>query len=153
MAFVDASYGNHDDRKSHCGVSLHLGFPGGSVQTVSKKTKLVALSSTEAEYIGLCEAAKIVAWARQFLEEVGYPQQGPTILYEDNKSAINMVNNGNDHGRTKHIDIRYHYIRDLVEEGKVVVEYLPTDIMVADTLTKALDKNKFLKFRESLGLT
>jgi hypothetical protein len=148
-SFADASYGSHQDRKSHYGVSLHLGS-GGSVQTISKRTKLVALSSTEAEYIGLCEAAKVIAWARQFLEELGFRQDEPTVIYEDNQSAIAMVNNGNDHGRTKHIDIRYHYIRDLVKDGQISVKYLPTDDMVADTLTKALEKKQFKKFRSSL---
>jgi hypothetical protein len=148
-SFADASYGSHKDRKSHYGISLHLGS-GGSIQTISKRTKLVALSSTEAEYIGLCEAAKVVAWARQFLEELGFKQDKPTIIYEDNQSAIAMVNNGNDHGRTKHIDIRYHYIRDLVKDGQVIVKYLRTEDMVADTLTKALEKKQFKKFRTNL---
>jgi hypothetical protein len=148
-SFADASYGSHQDRKSHYGVSLHLGS-GGSVQTISKRTKLVALSSTEAEYIGLCEAAKVIAWARQFLEELGFRQDEPTVIFEDNQSAIAMVHNGNDHGRTKHIDIRYHYIRDLVKDGKINVKYLPTEDMVADTLTKALEKKQFKKFRSSL---
>jgi hypothetical protein len=150
LSFVDASYASHSDRKSHYGISIHYGASSGSIHTISKRTKVVALSSTEAEYIGLCEAAKVVAWARQFLAELGFEQNSPAVLFEDNQSAISMVNNGNDHGRTKHIDIRYHYIRDLVKSGQIDVKYLDTDNMVADTLTKALDKKKFLKFRNNI---
>ena len=80
-----------------------------------KKAKLLALSSTEAEYLALFEASKTIMWLRQFLSELGYPPSTPTIIYEDNKSAINIIQNGNDKGRTKHMDIRYHYIRELVQ--------------------------------------
>jgi hypothetical protein len=142
---VDASYAEHPDRKSHYGISLHVGDESGSVQTVSKKTKMTVLSSTEAEYIGMCEGAKIIAWARQFLDELGFPQSDPTVMYEDNKSAIHMVEQGNDKGRTKHIDVRYHYIREMVAEKMIRVEYLCTQDMIADMLTKPLTKKQFRK--------
>ena len=71
----------------------------------------MALSSTEAKYLALLEASKTIMWLRQFLEELGYPQTTPTTVHEDNKSTITIISNGNDRGRTKHMDIRYHYIR------------------------------------------
>ena len=74
----------------------------------------MALSSTEAEYLALFEASKTIMWLRQFLSELGYPPSTPTVIYEDKKSAINIIQNGTDKGRTKHMDIRYHYIRELV---------------------------------------
>jgi len=148
--YVDASYANHDDRKSHYGISLHFGKNNGSFYVASKKTPIVALSSTEAEYIALCEGSKIISWARQFLMELGYPQLEPTQIFEDNMSAIHMVNNGNDKGRTKHIDIRYHFIRQLLLEKQIIINYLDTHHMRADMLTKALQKNKFREFRAQL---
>jgi hypothetical protein len=148
--YIDASYANHADRKSHYGISLHLGDNTGSFHAVSKKMKLVALSSTEAEYIALCEGAKIISWARQFLSELGFSQTNPTIIFEDNLSAIHMVNNGNDHGRTKHIDIRYHFIRQMLLEKQIVLKHLSTHQMHADMLTKALSTNKFREFRDKL---
>jgi hypothetical protein len=115
--YVDASYAIHDDRKSHFGICMFIGNFSASIATKSKKAKCMAISSTEAEYLALCEGAKLVAWARQLLSELGYPQPGPTVVYEDNQSTIRMVNNGNDKGRTKHIDVRFHYIREMIEKG------------------------------------
>jgi hypothetical protein len=149
-AFIDASYANHPDRKSHYGVSMHYGRNNGAFHVASKKMRIVALSSTEAEYIALCEGAKIISWARQFLDELGFKQLTPTQIYEDNISAIHMVNNGNDHGRTKHIDIRYHYIRQMLLEKQVIMDYLDTNHMRADILTKALQSNQFRNFRAQL---
>ena len=76
--------------------------------------------STEAEYLALF--AKTVMWLRQFLLELGFfPTPAPTIIYEDNKSAINIIHNGNDKGRTKHMDIRCHYVRELVKQHHLSV--------------------------------
>jgi hypothetical protein len=147
---VDASYAEHPDRKSHYGITLHVGDNSGSVQTISKKTKMTVLSSTEAEYIGMCEGAKVISWSRQFLGELGFTQKDPSIIYEDNKSAIHMVEKGNDKGRTKHIDVRYHYIREMVENGEIRVEYLRTEDMIADMLTKPLAKRQFQKLCQRL---
>ena len=93
---------------------------------------MLALSSTEAEYIGMFEASKLIMWLRQLLCELGVIMTQPTILYEENKSAIHIALNGNDKGRTKHMDVRYHYIRELVKEGAITVEYMPTLSMTAD---------------------
>jgi len=116
FAYVDSSYASHSDRKSQFGISIHINNSSGSCISISKKAKLLALSSTEAEYLALFEASKTIMWLRQFLTELGYPPSTPTIIYEDNKSAINIIHNGNDKGRTKHMDIRYHYIRELVQD-------------------------------------
>jgi hypothetical protein len=151
MATVDSSYANHADRRSQYGITLHLGsFDSGTVYSVSKKSKCVSLSSTEAEYIALCEAAKLIAWARQFLLELSCPQPGPTDVFEDNQSTIRMVYHGNDKGRTKHIDVRYHYIRQLIEDGSINVKYLPTTEMLADILTKPLPSSQYLHLRDRL---
>ena len=147
---VDASYASHHDRKSHYGLSVHMNSNSGSCIAISKKGSLLALSSTEAEYIGLFEASKIIMWFRQILTELGFPQTSPTTLYEDNKSAIHIVNNGNDKGRTKHMDIRYHLVRDLVKNHHISVCYKPTEDMIADILTKPLDVKHFKYLRKFL---
>jgi len=148
--YVDASYAIHDDRKSHFGTCMFIGDFSASVATKSRKAKCMAISSTEAEYLALCEGAKLVAWARQLLSELGYPQPGPTVVYEDNQATIKMVNNGNDKGRTKHIDVRFHYIREMIEQGQIKMEYKRTEDMIADILTKASEKSVFDKLRPAL---
>ena len=80
-----------------------------------KKRTILPLSSIEAEYVAMYEASKIIMWLRQFFHELGYPPSTSTILYEDNKSAIQIVHNGNDKSRTKHMDVRCHIIRELVK--------------------------------------
>ena len=85
-----------------------------------KKGTILALSSTEAEYIAMYEASKLIMWLRQFLTELGYPPPTPTTLFEDNKSAIQIVHNNNDRGRTKHMDVRCHLIRELVKNNITV---------------------------------
>ena len=91
----------------------------GSCIPLSKKGTILALSSTEAEYIGEFEASKLIMWLRQLLTELGYSSTNPTVMYEDNNSAIQIVKNGNDKGRTKHMDVRNHLIRDLVQSHKL----------------------------------
>jgi len=92
---VDSSYASHLDRKSQYGISTYMNSKSGSCITLSKNSKFIALSYTEAEYIALFEA-KIIIWLRQFLIGLGYLPSQPTPLFEDNKSAIHIVNNGND---------------------------------------------------------
>jgi hypothetical protein len=147
---VDSSYASHQDRKSHYGISVHKNSQSGSCITLSKKGTILALSSTEAEYIGMFEASKLIMWLRQLLTELGYSSKHPTLMYEDNKSAIQIVANGNDKGRTKHMDVRYHLIRELVQSNTIQVQYMPTESMVADILTKPLDSKLFLKFQTDL---
>jgi hypothetical protein len=150
-ATVDASFASDEvDRKSHYGITLHLNPRDAAFHSQSKKAPCVALSSTEAEYLALCEAAKLIAWGRQFLSELGYVQTSPTDIQEDNKSTIHMVYNGNDKGRTKHIDVRYHYIREMIADGKISVSYLNTLDMISDMLTKPLETKLFVKHRDNL---
>jgi len=94
---VDSSYASHMDRKSHYGISIHMN--NNSCVSVSKKSTIIALSSTE--YIGRFEASKIIMWLRQLLMEFGSPPTKPTILYEDNKFSIHISKHGNDKVRTK----------------------------------------------------
>jgi hypothetical protein len=112
------------------------------------------LSSTEAEYVAVTAAARFVIWSRQFLEELGFPQETPTSIGEDNKGCIDIAISSKAHPAVKHIDIRHHFIRERVQDVKdITLEKIGTDVMTADIFTKQLPYPIFRKHRESLGMT
>jgi hypothetical protein len=150
-AYCDADWGNDPDmRKSVCGYVFFLG--NGAVSWNSKLLPTPALSATEAEYMTATHAAKESLWLRQLLDQLGFTQQQATVLRSDNQGAIALTKNPAHHQRTKHIDIKHHFIRDLVEEGKLVLHWCPTEDMTADVLTKPLMRVKHAKHCSSLGL-
>ena len=112
----------------------------------------VALSTAEAEYVALSSAAQESLWMRRLNSELGNPPEGPTIILEDDQSAIAMAKNPQFHGRAKHIDIRHHFIREQVSDGIIELKYCPTQDMVADMLTKGLAQQRFCLLREMAGL-
>lgn len=142
--FSDADWGaNIDDRRSYIGYIFKLA--DGAINWSSRKQKTVAMSSAEAEYMALSEAAKEVIYIRRFLSEViGELVDVTTIIY-DNQSAGLMAKNLDFHERTKHIDLRYLFVREAVEDGKIKIGYLPTEDMPADVLTKGLSMPKHEK--------
>ena len=97
---------------------------GGPVSWKSKKQSSVVLSTAEAEYMALASSAQEAVWMRQLSSEIGIEYTKPVIIYEDNQSAIAMTKNPQFHGRTKHIAIKYHYIRKQVNDGTVNVQYI-----------------------------
>ena len=137
-------------RKSTSGHVFRIGEC--TVSWRSKKQSVVALSSTEAEYVALCEAAQETTWLRNLLFDIGFQQTEPTTVYEDNQGSICLAQNPKDHPRTKHMDIKFHYIRDCVERKRLTVKYRPTAEMVADTLTKGLPRISFEKHRLGMGV-
>jgi hypothetical protein len=149
-ATVDASYACHADRKSHSGFTLHIGSSSGSFLTKSKKQTVTADSSTIAELIAAFLASKEIAWARSILTELGYQQDHPTILHEDNQSTIQMINNDSNSQKTKHIDVRYNYVREKVAAGDIVMKYCMSSDMTSDILTKPLAPKPFLHLRPKL---
>ena len=86
------------------------------------------------------------------LKNIGFAQEKPTIIFEDNQGSISLAKNPKYHSRTKHIDIKYHYIRDAIENETIQLEYSPTDEMIADVLTKGLSRPQFEKLRSKLGV-
>ena len=128
------------DRKSITGTLFTLGK--GTVSWTSQKQKSVAISSTESEYVALSETAREGIWLRELLKELECSQDGPTPLYVDNQSAIRLAYNTELHQRTKHIEVRYHFIRERVELGDFEVVYRRTEEQPADCLTKALARPK-----------
>ena len=149
--FSDSDWaGCSASRKSTSGQVFRLG--DSTISWRSKKQPVIALSSTEAEYVALCEAAQETTWLRRLLHDIGFEQKSPTMVYEDNQGCIALGRNPKDHPRTKHIDVKFHYVRDVIERKKMDVTYCPTGDMVADTLTKSLAKPKFEKFRRMMGV-
>ena len=148
--FCDADWASNKHRHSISGYSFHFGC--GTVSWSSKKQYIIALSSTEAEYIAQTHAAKEGLWLRSFLAEVLGTGGGPITINCDNQGAIALAKDNKFHSRTKHIDLRYHFIREAVQDEKITVSYIPTDENVSDVLTKALAKPKFQRFVEMLGL-
>lgn len=141
--------GDLDDRRSFTGYAFTLN--GGVVTWDSKKKKTTAVS-TEAEYMALSDAAKEAVHLQRFLKELGVSNLEPPVLYNDNRSAQMLASNTVFHSRTKHIDIRYHFVRQIVESGALTLDHIPTEKMPADVLTKGLSKPKHTNCINLLGL-
>lgn len=141
-ATTDASYACHKDLKSHTGCTLHIGRHSASVHSVSKKQSITADSSTVAEFIAAHTCAKEIMWARNFLEELGFKQHNSTVLFEDNQPAIKLMTNSNSGFKTKHIALRYNFLREQITKGLIDVRYLPSARMNADQLTKPFEPSK-----------
>lgn len=142
--------GSTDDRKSTGGMAFYL--DENLITWVSQKQRCVALSSCEAEFMAATAAACQAIWLQRVLSHVMDVKQGPVTLYIDNRSAVDLARNPVFHGRSKHIDLRYHFIRDCVEKGLIVIKHVSTGEQRADILTKALAAAKFEKMRNLLGV-
>ncbi|UYV66286.1 hypothetical protein LAZ67_4001208 [Cordylochernes scorpioides] len=151
--YVDADWGgNLVDRKSHTGIVYFLAR--GPIAWESRKQQTVTLSSTESEYIALCEAGKEAVYLRALLDEMGFGEllNGPTVLKTDNQGAQQLARNPVYHARTKHIDIKWHYIRSICSDGLVEVVHTPTQENVADILTKGLPRFLYEKHVTGFGM-
>ena len=115
---------------------------------------IVALNTTEAKYIAIIQATKEALWFRKLQQNLALfiETQGPVIIKEDNQSAIVLAIKYQFHDRRKHIDIRHHYIRELVESKLVTLNYCNTDEMIADAFIKSLPRDKLDKFCKLMGL-
>ncbi|GJX87625.1 retrovirus-related pol polyprotein from transposon TNT 1-94 [Tanacetum coccineum] len=148
--YVDSDYaGDLDRSKSTNGYVFTLS--GGTVSWVSKLHLVVAMSTTEAEYIEAAQARKEAVWLKMLLEELGHKQEKNT-LFCGNQSALYLARNPTFHSKTKHIRVQYHFVREKVEEGAVDMQKIHTDDNVADYLTKAINYDKFIWCQSSCGL-
>ena len=143
---VDASHNQYEDGRGHYGYSFSLGRGNGSFDAKSSKMKLNTLSSTESEYVAFCEATREVIWLRRLLADMGFPQIGPTVIYEDNTSTIQMLKGAYNHKASKHVNPRYHFSKSAIMDGEVSVEHLVTTEMESDMLTKPLPTQSHWKF-------
>ncbi|GLU00271.1 hypothetical protein SLE2022_176500 [Rubroshorea leprosula] len=149
--FTDSDYaGDLDDRKSTSGFVFMLG--SRAISWSSKKQPIVTLSTTEAEYVAATSCACQAIWLRRIMEELELNQHEATSIYCDNSSAIKLSKNPVLHGRSKHIHVRYHFLRNLVEDGTIELIYCKTEDQVADIFTKPLKVAAFSKLRELLGV-
>ncbi|XP_074369744.1 secreted RxLR effector protein 161-like [Apium graveolens] len=142
--------GNVDGRKSTGGMSFYL--KENLITWVSQKQKCVALSSCESEFMAATTAACQGIWLYNLLRKITDIKPGSVVLYIDNKSAIDLAKNPVFHERSKHIDIRYHFTRECVERGDIILRHVNTNEQCADVLTKALSRAKFEGMRELLGV-
>jgi hypothetical protein len=110
----------------------------------SKRHRTRALSSMEAEYMEATEAGKEVLWAREMMRFLRHPQHKPTVIYEDNKSCINYTKNASCHARSKHIDIRAYWLRDMYNDDAVRLIHCGTHMQLADMMTKYKLVGEFL---------
>ncbi|KAL0418687.1 UNVERIFIED_CONTAM: Retrovirus-related Pol polyprotein from transposon RE1 [Sesamum radiatum] len=151
VGYTDSDWaGSVDDMKSTSGYTFSLG--SGIFSWASKKQATVAQSSTEAEYIAAAATSNQAIWLRRILEDIGEKQEEPTTIYCDNKSAIAITKNPVQHSRTKHIDIKYHSLREATTRGEIELKYCSTEEQLADIFTKALPRNKFEELRMKIGI-
>jgi hypothetical protein len=154
QGYTDADWqGDLDHRKSTSGYLFTLA--GGAISWCSKKQDSVALSSMEAEYIAASEAVKEAVWLKEFLSSLKIVDSvnKPVTVYCDNQAALKVSRDPRFHSKSKHIEGRYHYIRDVINRLKLVcLEFLPSVDMVADPLTKSLSQVVFGKHVKAMGL-
>ena len=167
IGYSDSDYAaDRLERKSILGYVYMLG--GGPISWMSRKQKSVATSTTEAEYMALSTCAKEGLWLVQLMKDIGFEKyfshnvnirenlkhqaDSPMRLKGDNQAAIQLAKDAHIHDRSKHIDVAYHHIRDLHKRNRIQVEYIPSGEMIADGLTKPLNKPIFNLFIGQLGL-
>ena len=148
--YTDSDWaGDADDRKSTSGGCFFVG--NNLVSWHSKKQNCVSLSTAQAEYIAARSCCTQLLWMKHMLEDYGF-QQGKLSLFCDNTSAINISKNPVLHSRTKHIEIRYHFIRNLVDDDLLEMSFIPTENQLADLFTKPLDNARFESLRKAIGI-
>jgi len=125
---------------------------GAAVSWSSRLQTITALSTTEAEYVAAVDTGKEVAWMHQLLHEFGFTLSGPLTLAMDNQSAISMAKNLEHHGRMKHLDLCFYWLRDAVEDGRIAPVFVPTAQQVANIFTKSLAHADMQRCHESLGI-
>ena len=144
--YSDANFARDiDTRRSTSGFIFMLA--GAPISWQSRAQATVALSSTEAEYIALAGAAQEAIWFLQVLREFKFAITAPVLIYEDNQSAIKLVENPVFHKKSKHVDIKYHFVRELVENRTLEIQYVSTVENVADIFTKPLSFKEFTTLR------
>ena len=144
--WVDAAYAVHDNWRGHTGAGMSFGQ--GKALSYSWKHKINTKSSTEAELVGVDDMLGYILWARYFMVEQGYDMK-PSLLYQDNMSAILLKTNGraSSSKHTKQIKVKYYLIKDKVNQGEITIEHCPTEQMWADINTKPKQGAVFRAFR------
>lgn len=153
VTYSDADFaGCKDTGKSTSGYLVKMGT--GAISWMSKLQPIIALSTTEAEYVAAVSAGQEIVWLRKFFAELGYDKvaSAPSTLKVDNQSAMSVAKNPQHQGRMKHLDIRFYWLRNKVKKRNIKLEYVPTAEMPADLLTKPLPAHGTQKFRAMMGV-
>lgn len=151
IGYADANWAeSRIDRKSNSGYIFHL--YDGTISWSCKRQTCVALSSTEAEFVALSEACKEAIWIRRLLMDFDLTLSEPTTIFEDNQSCLKLIKEERLSGKSKHIDTKFHFVKDYVEKGLVKCVYCPTDEMIADLLTKPLSGQRIGRLRLQCGV-
>lgn len=151
IIFVDANWAaDPTTRRSTSGFVILLA--GAAISWASKRQPTVALSTAEAEYMAIGEVAKHVIWSRRLGSAVGFPTIGPSIIFGDNQSSIFLASNPTDFRRSKHIDIRHHFIREKVESKELELVWIPSQENISDILTKPLFRVNHYAICARMGL-
>ena len=149
--YVDSDWaGDVDDRKSTTGFVFYMG--GTAFTWMSRKQPIVTMSTCEAEYVAAATSVCHAIWLRNVLHEMKLTQKEATEIRVDNKSAIELAKNPKDHGRSKYIDVRFHFIREQVKMKNIRVVHVKTQDQAADIFTKALAKPLFENCKQMLGM-
>lgn len=147
MEYSEADWANDtEDRKSTTGYCFSLSQGGAIVSWKTKKQQTVALSTCEAEYVALAATVQEALYLSQLLKDMDHNLEQTTKVFEDNQGTIHLAKNPVNRQRSKHVDIKYNFIRSNVLQGKIVLVYCPTENMVADVFTKSSTRAKVDKF-------
>ena len=152
FGFCDSDWGASSDRRSITGYGFQLCNNGPLISWKSRKQQTVALSSCEAEYIAITAGIQEAKFLRQLLVDMQGGDMATVTMYVDNQGAISLAKNPVHHQRTKHIDIRYHFIRLEIQNDVVKLEYVPTEDNIADVFTKPVSKMRLDKFTPLRGV-
>ncbi len=151
LGYSDSDWaGDIITRRSTSGYVFQLGQ--STISWCSKRQQTVAKSSTEAEYVALSIAVQEVIWLRRMLSDLCVDVSAATVMMEDNQGAIELSKNPKHHGRTKHIDVSYHFTRERIATKEIKVNYVQSTENLADVMTKPLPRVSFEKFRDELGV-
>lgn len=152
VGFSDADWaGDLKTRKSTTGWTFL--YAGGAVSWASRLQQCVTLSSMESEFVALCETSQEAVWLLNLLKDFGEPEEKPLTIKEDNQSCISFVAAERVTRRSKHVETKQCYVKELCEKKTLQLEYCPTEAMIADVLTKPVGTVKHRKFSTMLGLT
>jgi hypothetical protein len=152
--YTDADWaGDMDERKSTSGYVFLLN--GCAISWRSKKQTCVALSTMEAEFVACSAAVQEAVWLKRFFEHLGFSKNSgsPMTIHCDSQAAMAYVKDPKYHSKTKHIDIKYNFVRDIIARKKVNLQYIPTRNMLADPFTKPIPRDVFVDHIKSIGLS
>ena len=147
IGYTDASWASGIDRKSISGYCYKMSKAGALISWKSKKQPVVSLSTCESEYIAASYAIQESSFLQQLTRDIGiFPNLRPVVLFVDNMGSIQLAKNPVFHQRSKHLDTKYHHIRSKVNDGHVILDYVPSKENIADIFTKPCTKQSLQKF-------